>query len=189
MIAEIIAVGSEMLTPYRQDTNSLFLTGRLNELGISVAFKTIVGDHLEHLTAAAQTAIGRVDLAIFMGGMGPTQDDLTREAVAAALGVELKRDHSLVAAMYKRFAERRIQMPENNAQQADVLEGATVLPNSKGTAPGQWLEIEFEGKPRIIALIPGPPHELQQMWDTDCMLRLRTRFRQARWQRASSKLP
>ena len=110
-----------------------------------------------------------------MGGMGPTQDDLTREAVAAALGVELKRDHSLVAAMYKRFAERRIQMPENNAQQADVLEGATVLPNSKGTAPGQWLEIEFEGKPRIITLIPGPPHELQQMWDTDCMLRLRTK--------------
>ncbi len=152
MIAEIIAIGSEMLTPYRQDTNSLFLTGRLNEIGITVAFKTIVGDNLEHLTSAARTAIGRVDLAIFMGGMGPTQDDLTREAVAAALGVELKRDHEIVTALYKRFAERRLQMPENNSQQADVLQGAVILPNSKGTAPGQWLETDFEGKPRIIAL-------------------------------------
>ena len=84
-----------------------------------------------------------------MGGLGPTQDDLTREAVAAALGMELKRDHALVAEMYKRFAERRITMPENNAQQADILQGAMVLPNSKGTAPGQWLETELEGKPRI----------------------------------------
>jgi nicotinamide-nucleotide amidase len=175
VIAEIIAVGSEMLTPYRQDTNSLFLTGRLNELGISVAFKTIVGDNLEHLTSAAKTAISRADLAIFMGGMGPTQDDLTREAVAAALGIELKRDHEIVTALYKRFAERRLQMPENNSQQADVLQGAVILPNSKGTAPGQWLETEFAGQPRIIALIPGPPHELQEMWDTDCMARLRAR--------------
>src|SRR5580704_15973204 len=125
-----------MLTPYRQDTNSLFLTGRLNELGISVAFKTIVGDNLDHLTSAARTAIHRADVAIFMGGMGPTQDDLTREAVAAALGIELKRDHDIVTALYKRFAERRLQMPENNSQQADVLQGAVILPNSKGTAPG-----------------------------------------------------
>ena len=173
MIAEIIAIGSEMLTPYRQDTNSLFLTGRLNELGISVAFKTIVGDNLDHLISAARTAFGRSDLIIIMGGLGPTQDDLTREAVAASLGVELKRDHNMVAEMYKRFAERRIQMPENNAQQADILPGATILANSKGTAPGQWLDTTFEGKPRIIALLPGPPHELQFMWDTDCMARLR----------------
>ena len=123
MIAEIIAIGSEMLTPYRQDTNSLFLTERLNELGIRVAFKTIVGDFLDDLTSAARTAISRSDLVIFMGGLGPTKDDLTREAVAAALGTELKRDHALVAEMYKRFAERRITMPENNAQQADILHG------------------------------------------------------------------
>jgi nicotinamide-nucleotide amidase len=173
VIAEIIAIGSEMLTPYRQDTNSLFLTGRLNELGISVAFKTIVGDNPDHLTSAARTAFSRSDLIILMGGLGPTQDDLTREAVAASLGVELKRDHNMVAEMYKRFAERRIQMPENNAQQADILPGAIVLANSKGTAPGQWLDTTFDGKPRIIALLPGPPHELQFMWDTDCMTRLR----------------
>ncbi|MFZ0314984.1 MAG: competence/damage-inducible protein A, partial [Candidatus Korobacteraceae bacterium] len=137
MIAEIIAIGSEMLTPYRQDTNSLFLTERLNGLGITVAFKTIVGDNFDHLISAARTAIARADLAIFMGGLGPTQDDLTREAVAGALGIELKRDHTLVTEMYKRFAERRLKMPENNAQQADVLQGAVMLPNPKGTAPGQ----------------------------------------------------
>jgi len=173
MIAEIIAIGSEMLTPFRQDTNSLFLAERLNELGIGVAFKTVVGDNLEHLTSAARTAIARVDLAIFMGGLGPTKDDLTREAVAAALGVELKRDNELLTELYKRFAERRLQMPENNAQQCDVLRGAVVLPNTKGTAPGQWLETEFEGKARRIALLPGPPHELHTMWDTEIMPRLR----------------
>jgi nicotinamide-nucleotide amidase len=173
VIAEIIAIGSEMLTPYRQDTNSLFLTERLNALGISVAFKTVVGDNLDHLVSAARTAISRADIAIFMGGLGPTQDDLTREAVAAALGIELKRDHVLVTEMYKRFAERRLKMPENNAQQADVLQGAVMLPNPKGTAPGQWLETKHDDKPRIVALLPGPPHELQAMWDSECAPRLR----------------
>ena len=173
MFAEIIAVGSEMLTASRQDTNSLFLTGRLNELGISVAFKTVVGDNREHLTAVARTAISRADIIIFMGGLGPTEDDLTRECVAAALGVELKRDHEIVTAMYKRFAERRLQMPENNARQADVLQGAEVLPNSRGTAPGQWLQTEFDGKPRIVLLLPGPPHELQALWERQCLPRLR----------------
>jgi len=173
VIAEIIAIGSEMLTPYRQDTNSLYLTERLNELGISVAFKTVVGDNLHHLISAARTAISRTDLAIFMGGLGPTTDDLTREAVAAALGIELKRDHTVVTDIYKRFADRRVQMPENNAQQADVLQGAVVLPNSKGTAPGQWLETEFEAKPRMIALLPGPPHEVREMWESECLPRLR----------------
>ncbi len=173
MIAEIIAVGSEMLTPSRQDTNSLFLTSRLNELGISVAFKTIVGDNREHLTSVAQTAVSRADICIFMGGLGPTEDDLTREAVADALGVELKRDHEIVTAMYKRFAERRLQMPDNNARQADMLRGAMVLPNSRGTAPGQWLEMEHDGKPRILILLPGPPHELEALWEKQCVPRLR----------------
>ena len=175
MIAEIIAIGSEMLTPYRQDSNSLFLTGRLNDLGISVAFKSVVGDNRDHLTAVARTAIGRADIAIFMGGLGPTQDDLTRESVAAALGISLKRDHAIVTELYKRFAERRIHMPGNNAQQADVLEGAALLPNSRGTAPGQWLETCIEGQRKIVVLLPGPPHELQEMWEQQCMDRLRAR--------------
>ena len=104
MIAEIIAIGSEMLTPHRQDTNSLFLTEQLNELGLNVAFKTVVGDNLEHLTSVARVAADRADLVIFMGGLGPTKDDLTREAVAAAVGIELKRDHDVVTELYKRFA-------------------------------------------------------------------------------------
>src|SRR3974377_970314 len=109
-----MSVGSEMLTPSRQDTNSLYLTGRLNELGISVAYKTVVGDNHDHIVSAAHHAIHRSDLVIFMGGLGPTEDDLTRECVAEALGVELKRDHDYVAAMYKRFAERGMSIPQNN---------------------------------------------------------------------------
>src|SRR3974377_812371 len=158
-----MSVGSEMLTPSRQDTNSLFLTGRLNELGISVAFKTVVGDIRAHLASVARTAIGRADISIFIGGLGPTEDDLTRVAVADALGLELKRNHEIVTAMYKRFAERRVRMAQKKARQADVLQGATVLQNSRGTAPGQWLETEFAGKPRIVMLLPGAPHEVQKI--------------------------
>ena len=105
-----------MLTPFRQDTNSLYLTARLNELGVSVAFKTIVGDNLEDLTGAARIALQRADIVIFSGGLGPTEDDLTREAVAAALGVGLRRNPEILTAMYKRFAARRMKMPENNAR-------------------------------------------------------------------------
>jgi len=173
VIAEIVAVGSEMLTPFRQDTNSLYLTEKLNEIGINVAFKTIVGDTRQHLISAARAAFERSDLILFMGGLGPTEDDLTRESVADALGVELRRNHDLVAAMYKRFAERRISMPENNARQADVITGAEVIPNSRGTASGQWLRRMHEGREQIIVLLPGPPHELRAMWDRDVFPRLR----------------
>jgi competence/damage-inducible protein CinA-like protein len=172
VIAEIIAVGSEMLTPFRQDTNSLFLTKQLNELGVVVAFKTVVGDNFDHLVGVARTAIDRSDIVLFTGGLGPTEDDLTRECVAAALGVELRRDHDIVAAMYTRFAERRIQMPPNNAKQADVIEGAIILPNSRGTAPGQYLATEVNGKARIVILLPGPPHELEALWRRQCEPRL-----------------
>jgi nicotinamide-nucleotide amidase len=173
VIAEIIAVGSEMLTPFRQDTNSLFLTDQLNQLGVIVAFKTVVGDNFDHLTGVARSAFSRSGIIIFMGGLGPTEDDLTREGVAAALGVDLRRDHDIVTAMYKRFAERRISMPSNNAKQADVIEGAIILPNKRGTAPGQYLETEFEGEARIVFLLPGPPHELEALWKQECMPRLR----------------
>jgi nicotinamide-nucleotide amidase len=173
VIAEIVAVGSEMLTPFRQDTNSLYLTGQLNEIGVNVAFKTIVGDHQLQLTSVARTAIERSDLILFTGGLGPTEDDLTRECVADALGVELRRNHDLVAAMYKRFAERRISMPENNARQADIIYGAEIIANSRGSAPGQWLQRDNDGRPQIIVLLPGPPHEMQRMWEIDILPRLR----------------
>jgi nicotinamide-nucleotide amidase len=173
VIAEIVAVGSEMLTPFRQDTNSLYLTGQLNELGINVAFKTIVGDHRQHLTSVAISALERSNIILFSGGLGPTEDDLTRECVAEALGLDLKRDNDLVAAMYKRFAERRLSMPDNNARQADIISGAQVLPNRRGTAAGQWLQRSQNGALQIVVLLPGPPHELQAMWEREVLPRLR----------------
>ena len=165
MIAEIIAAGSEMLTPYRQDTNSLYLTAGLNDLGVTVAFKTIVGDTFEHLSGAAKMALSRADIVIFSGGLGPTEDDLTREAAAGALSLELHPDPAIIASLYKRFAERRIAMSPNNAKQADVLDGALLLPNANGTASGQLLDTTYEGKRRIVILLPGPPKELKPMFD------------------------
>jgi len=173
MIAEIIAVGSEMLTPHRQDTNSLYLTAALNDLGVEVAFKTIVGDNLVHLTSAAKIAIGRADIIVFSGGLGPTEDDLTREAVAAALGIGLRRDPAVLTALYKRYAARQIVMPPNNAKQADVLDGAMLLENKNGSAPGQFLDTTVTGADgqthrKIVILLPGPPSELKPLFDETC---------------------
>jgi nicotinamide-nucleotide amidase len=174
VIAEIIAVGSELLTPYRHDTNSLFLTLRLNSLGVEVAFKTIVGDNHEQLVDVARTALGRTNVLIFCGGLGPTEDDLTRESVAEALGIELKRDPDLIAELYARFAQRRIKMPENNLKQADVLGGAEIIRNPRGSAPAQWLEGTHLGQQRIIILLPGPPWELEPLFRDEFEPRLRT---------------
>ena len=172
MKSEIIAIGSEMLTPYRQDTNSLYLTEKLNEIGVTVAFKTIVGDRRKDLVNAIRTALGRTDILILMGGLGPTEDDLTREATADALGIKLRRDAAQVAALHVRAATWRIPMPENNLKQADVLEGATILPNPNGSAPGQWLDTMYEGYRKIIALVPGPPGECKPLFDAECLPRL-----------------
>jgi len=173
--AEIIAVGSEMLTPHRIDTNSLYLTEQLNLLGIDVVFKSIVGDNLRHLVAAAQHGLFRSDILIFSGGLGPTEDDLTREAVAEALGVSLQRNPEIIAKLEKRFADRGWKMTPNNAKQADVIGGATVLPNPNGTAPGQWLSGEFEGRERIVILLPGPPHEMKALFESEVRERLRAK--------------
>jgi nicotinamide-nucleotide amidase len=173
MKSEIIAVGSEMLTPYRQDTNSLFLTEKLNEIGVTVAFKTIVGDRRKDLVNAIRGALGRTDIVLIMGGLGPTEDDLTREAVADALSLTLRRDAPLVAALHARAATWRIAMPDNNLKQADVIQGATILPNPNGSAPGQWLDTTFEGYRKIIALIPGPPSECKPLFGAECLPRLR----------------
>jgi nicotinamide-nucleotide amidase len=173
--AEIIAVGSELLTPFRMDTNSLYLTEQLNQLGVEVTFKSVVGDHMRRLVAAAQHALFRSEIVIFSGGLGPTEDDLTREAVAEALGLSLSRDVEILERLEQRFAERGWKMAANNAKQADVLEGATVLPNANGTAPGQWLSGKFDGRERIIVLLPGPPHELQALFEGEVRERLRAK--------------
>jgi len=174
--AEIIAIGSELLTPFRQDTNSLYLTERLNQLGVEVIFKTIVGDSREHLTGAATLALSRAEIVIFMGGLGPTEDDLTREAVADALGLQLNRDPEIVTGLERRFASRGMKMSPNNLKQADVINGALVLPNANGSAPGQWISGKYEGLEKIIMLLPGPPHELKALFDEQCMDRLRVRL-------------
>jgi nicotinamide-nucleotide amidase len=173
MKSEIIAVGSEMLTPFRQDTNSLFLTERLNEIGIAVAFKTIVGDRKKDLVNAICCALGRVDVLILMGGLGPTEDDLTREAVSEALKLKLRRDAALISALAARAAQWRIPLPSNNLKQAEVLEGATVLPNPNGSAPGQWLDTVFGEHRKLIMLVPGPPGECKPLFDEECLPRLR----------------
>lgn len=165
MQAEIIAAGSEMLTPHRQDTNSLYLTSQLNDLGVEVAFKTIVGDNLDHLIGAARVAFSRADIILFSGGLGPTEDDLTREAVAATLNLSLQRDPTILTALYKRFAARQMVMPSNNAKQADVIEGATILANPVGSAPGQLLDTVVDGYRKIIILLPGPPRELKALFE------------------------
>ena len=176
MNAEIIAIGSELLTPFRHDTNSLYLTEKLNQLGVEVIFKTIVGDNRQHLTAAANLAVSRAEIVIFMGGLGPTEDDLTREAVADALGLELHRDLAIITSLEQRFASRGWKMAANNLKQADVITGATVLPNANGSAPGQWISGKYEGRERMIMLLPGPPHELKALFEEQCVARLRAKL-------------
>jgi nicotinamide-nucleotide amidase len=160
MKAEIIAVGSELLTPDRVDTNSLFLTAQLNRLGIEVTRKTVVGDELDALRGAFGDALDRVELVIASGGLGPTEDDRTRDAVADLLGRKLSRDPSVMSKIEARFRQLGRKMSEVNARQAMVPEGATVLENDRGTAPGLWLE----ARGRIVVLLPGPPHELKAMF-------------------------
>jgi len=177
MIAEIIAAGSEMLTPHRQDTNSLYLTSELNDLGVPVAFKTIVGDNLQHLTSAATIALSRADIIVFSGGLGPTEDDLTREAAAFALGIPLVRDIEILEQLAVRFAKRNLVLTPNNAKQADVLEGAEILPNANGSAPGQFLVAPISphldtGHRRIVILLPGPPRELKPLFAAEVRPRL-----------------
>jgi nicotinamide-nucleotide amidase len=172
MKSEIIAVGSEMLTPWRQDTNSLYLTEKFNEIGVTVAFKTIVGDNRDHLRSAIHIAINRADIVILSGGLGPTEDDLTRECVAETLNLRLRRNAAILRFLQKRFAERNMDMPPNNAKQADQIEGAEILPNLNGSAPGQWLDIAHHGNRKLVALLPGPPKELKPLFDAECKPRL-----------------
>jgi nicotinamide-nucleotide amidase len=171
MKAEIIAVGSELLTPDRQDTNSLFLTEELNKLGIEVLRKTIVGDNRELLAEAFRDALRRVPVVIASGGLGPTEDDLTRETVAELLGRKLRRNDEVVRAIEARFRSFKRDMPAVNLRQAMVPEGAEVLENPRGTAPGLW--IEDDG--RMIALLPGPPRELKPLFLEQVFPRLQRR--------------
>lgn len=168
MKTEIIAVGTELLTPDFQDTNSLFLTSGLNAAGIEVAYKTIVGDDAADLARVLRTALGRAGLVLCMGGLGPTEDDRTRETLAAVLGRRLVFREEIAERIRERFRRRGLPTPSSNLKQSYVIEGAEVLDNPHGTAPGLWV---VAGR-RRIALLPGPPREIRPMFEDHVLPRL-----------------
>lgn len=161
MKACILAVGSEMLTPFRVDTNSLTITERLNAIGYDVRLKAVVADEIEELARVIDSAFAWADLIVITGGLGPTEDDVTRDAVALVLGVDLDIDERVVDRIRLRFERRGMAMPANNRRQAMVPRGATLLDNPNGTAPGLWIE---RGRTSIVVL-PGPPREMTPMLD------------------------
>lgn len=168
MNAEIIAIGSELLGSERLDTNSLYLTAQLNSIGVEVATKCVVGDDRERLAGAVRHAVRRSAIVILCGGLGPTEDDVTREAVAMALDRKLVFHPDIAAHLERRFARAGRQMAEVNKRQAFIVEGAEVLPNELGTAPGQWIDDSGAS----VMLLPGPPHELRAMFSRQCLPRL-----------------
>jgi nicotinamide-nucleotide amidase len=159
MKACILAIGSEMLTPFRVDTNSLFITERLNTIGYDVRLKAVVADDVGELARVIEGALAWADLIVITGGLGPTEDDMTRDAVARVLGVALDVDESIVDRIRERFARRGMTMPDINRRQGMVPRGADVLPNPNGTAPGLWLEKDSTA----LVLLPGPPREMKPM--------------------------
>ncbi|MCX6595353.1 MAG: competence/damage-inducible protein A [Acidobacteria bacterium] len=169
MNAIIVAVGSEMLTPTRLDTNSLFLTQELNGLGIEVVEKCVVGDDRTRMTTAIERALANARLVIVTGGLGPTEDDVTRDAVAAALGVTQSVDEEVLTWIAGLFARMGRTMAENNKRQAMILQGAEILYNQRGTAPGQFIQT----RDNVVLLLPGPPRELKPMFSEAALPKLR----------------
>jgi nicotinamide-nucleotide amidase len=176
MRACIVAVGSELLTPFRVDTNSLAITERLNAIGFDVRLKAVVGDDVEELAQVFNGALGWADLIVFTGGLGPTEDDVTRDAVARVLQLPMDEDQAVVERIRTRFARRGMTMPEINRRQAMVPRGATLIDNPNGTAPGLWLE---HGRSSVL-LLPGPPREMTPMLDLVIRERLAPRSQGAR---------
>jgi len=166
--AEIIAIGSELLTPQKVDTNSLYLTDQLNALGVEVVRKTVVGDERERLTDSILGAIARSQIIVLTGGLGPTEDDLTRDSVASALGRQLVFRQDICDRIEERFRRFQRKMVEINKRQAYIVDGADVLPNDRGTAPGQWIQQDST----VLMLLPGPPNELHMMFEKYCLPRL-----------------
>jgi nicotinamide-nucleotide amidase len=169
MDAEIIAVGSELLTPDNIDTNSLYLTHQLNDAGCRVHMKAIVGDDRNDIASILHNALKRSDLVILSGGLGPTEDDLTRTAVASVLGRSISIDKSILEVLRQRFVSRGFRMAKINERQAEVILGAEILDNRLGTAPGMWIE----EKGRYIVLLPGPPRELQTIFEEQVLPKIR----------------
>ena len=176
MKAEIIAVGTEILLGEIVDTDSQYIAARLPALGIDLFWVTQVGDNLERAREALERAWQRSDLIFTTGGLGPTEDDLTREAIAAMLGEEMRVEPSLEAHLREFFARRGRPMPERNVKQATLIPSARAIPNAYGTAPGWW--VEREG--RVIVAMPGPPGEMRRMWEAEVEPELRRRSQRHR---------
>ena len=167
--AEIIAIGSELLTPTKTDTNSLWLTEKLNEIGIEVKLKTIVGDDELRLEETIKDALKRSDVVISTGGLGPTEDDITRRISARAVGRELVYHDDIEADLRERFKKWGRGMPEINKRQAFVIKDAEILPNPNGSAVGMAMEMED----KIFVILPGPPRENQPMFENVILPKLR----------------
>ncbi len=165
-------MGTELLLGEVVDTNSAYLAGELAGLGIDVYWSLRVGDNASRLEAAISLALERSDLLLLTGGLGPTDDDLTREAIASVLGEQPAVDEELEAWLRDRFAGRGKPMPERNLKQAWLIPSATALPNPRGTAPGWFVRKELDGQERLIVALPGPPRELIPMWHDEVVPRL-----------------
>jgi len=168
-LAEIIAIGSELLTPQRVDTNSLIVTQNLNSLGVEVVAKKVIGDDRDRLTEAIRCALDSADIVVLIGGLGPTEDDVTRDAASAALGRKLAHSPEQEAILANRFRQINRPMAQNNLRQTYLIEGAEALPNPNGTAPGQFV-VTIRG---ALALLPGPPRELKPMVERELIPRLK----------------
>ena len=180
MRCEVVAVGTELLLGQIVDTNSSWIGDRLASAGIDSFFQTKVGDNIERLTAALRQALARSDAVVVCGGLGPTQDDLTRSALARVMGVELVRDPDLVELIRAMFSSRNRRMPANNLAQADVPEGAGIIEQTRGTAPGLICPVRWEGPDgepveKVLYAVPGVPYEMQDMLERAVLPDLRRR--------------
>ena len=173
MKAEIISIGTELLMGELTDTNAPFIASRLPPLGIPLEWVSQVGDDLDQLTELLKRGLSRSDVIFTSGGLGPTQDDLTRESVAKALGEEPSVNEDMLEHLRDFFRRRGTDMPATNIKQATLIPSAQTIPNARGTAPGWW--VDNDGK--IIVCMPGPPGELHGMWEEEVAPRLRERSR------------
>ena len=169
MHAEIVSIGTELIMGEIVDTNSSYLASEMAKLGIELRWVSKVGDDLGRLSDVISTAWRRSDVTITSGGLGPTSDDLTREAIATVMGEEMTVQDDLLELLTEQFARRGMSMPSTNNKQATLIPSAKTVPNPLGTAPGWW--VERDG--RIVAAMPGPPRELQRMWTHEVAPRLR----------------
>ncbi|MCI0818018.1 MAG: competence/damage-inducible protein A [Chloroflexi bacterium] len=173
MKAELISVGTELLLGEIVDTNASWIAARLPRIGLDLYHKSVVGDNLERVVDTIERALSRSDVVIMTGGLGPTEDDLTREAIAEALGEEMFVDPDMERALRAFFSARGVDFAESNVKQAKLIPSASALANPRGTAPGWFVEKNRAEGERYIIAMPGVPAEMYRMWENEVAPRLR----------------